>query len=61
MLKVKKFQECTYMRLFSVKQNIEGNANLHHSPGIGLVLSKKIIDYPLPNSHSLPTTHFTKF
>ena len=32
MLKVKKFQECTYMRLYSVKQNIEGDANLYHPP-----------------------------
>ena len=30
MLKVKKFEECTCMRLYSVKQNIEGGANLHH-------------------------------
>ena len=31
-LKVKKFQECAWMRLYNVKQNIEGNANLHHPP-----------------------------
>jgi len=36
MLKVEKFQDCTCMRLYSVKQNIEGDANLHHHPGIGL-------------------------
>ena len=35
-LKVKKFQECTCMGLYSVIQNIEGDANLHHSRGIGL-------------------------
>ena len=34
---MKKFEEYTCMRLYSVKQNIEGDANLHHpSPGIGL-------------------------
>ena len=30
MLQEKKFQEFRCMRLFSVKQNIEGDANLHH-------------------------------
>ena len=30
MLKVKEFQECACMRLYRVKQNIEGDANLHH-------------------------------
>ena len=35
-LKVKKFQEWTWLRHYSVKQNIEGDANLHHPPGIGL-------------------------
>ena len=30
-LKVKKFQECTYMRL-SIKQNVKGDANLHNLP-----------------------------
>ena len=32
MLKVKKFEECAFMRLYSVKQNIEGDENLHHPP-----------------------------
>ena len=32
MLKAKKFQERKCMRLYSVKQNIEGDANLHHPP-----------------------------
>ena len=36
MLKVKKFQECAFMRLYSVKQSIEGDENLHHPLRIGL-------------------------
>ena len=32
MLKAKKLEEFTCIRLFSVKQNIEGDANLHHLP-----------------------------
>ena len=30
MLEIQKFQECTCTRLYSVKQNIEGDVNLHH-------------------------------
>ena len=35
-LKAKKFLVCAYLRLDSIKENIEGDANLHHPPGIGL-------------------------
>ena len=31
-LKVKKFWVCAYLRLDSIKENIEGDANLHHPP-----------------------------
>ena len=31
-LKVKKFLVCAYLRLDSIKENIEGDANLHHPP-----------------------------
>ena len=31
-VKSKKFRECRCMCLYSVKQNIEGDANLHHPP-----------------------------
>ena len=27
---------CAYLRLDSIKENIEGDANLHHPPVIGL-------------------------
>ena len=27
---------CAYLRLDGVEENIEGNANLHHPPGVGL-------------------------
>ena len=31
-LKVKKFRVCAYLRLDSIKENIEGDANFHHPP-----------------------------
>ena len=34
--KVEKFLVCAYLRLESVGENIEGDANFHHPPGIGL-------------------------
>ena len=27
---------CAYLRLDNIKESIEGDANLHHPPGIGL-------------------------
>ena len=46
-VKIKKFQECAFMRLYSVKQNIEGDANLQHPPEIGLTLFELRYVYPL--------------
>ena len=30
---------CAYLRLESLNENIEGDANLHHPPGIGLSIN----------------------
>ena len=51
-LKVKKFLVCAYLRIDSIKENIEGDANLHHppTPVIGLIhpslISTPSLGYP---------------
>ena len=54
MLKVKKFHG-TCMRLFIVKQNIEGDANLHHPPERGLSRSayRKVLPFLKCNGRHL--------
>ena len=44
-IKVKKFWVCAYLRLGSIKENIEGDANLHHPPHnrVKVVVGPKIL------------------
>ena len=53
MLKVKKFRVSADLRLDSIKENIEGDANLHHTPPPLIGLSEAFLSQKLQ-------LHFTK-